>query len=106
MNCLLEAPEKSTTSCFDSTTAQGCSVDACSDEAAIMKEFEKAAIDQVKDEKYWEDLMSRAKSLNLITDKTIAEKKSEQENDLFAAVRANKIDKVNLNIILFSCKLL
>jgi hypothetical protein len=65
-----------------------------SDRQAIILEFEKAAIDQIQDEKYWADLMERARILNVIHDPAIPTGPSQEDHSLFGAVRANNIEKV------------
>jgi hypothetical protein len=64
------------------------------DRQAIILEFEKAAIDQIQDEKYWADLMERARILNVIHDPAIPTGPSQEDHSLFGAVRANNIEKV------------
>jgi ankyrin repeat protein len=61
---------------------------------AIILEFEKAAIDQIQDEKYWDNLMERARVLNVIHDPAIPSGPSQEEISLFGAVRGNKIEQV------------
>lgn len=55
-----------------------------------VEEFEKAAIAQIDDEEYWDDLMERGKLLRLIETPFQAP----IGDDLFGSIRKNKIDQV------------
>ena len=55
-----------------------------------VEEFEKAAIAQIDDEEYWDDLMERGKLLKLIDTPFQAP----LGDDLFGSIRKNNIDQV------------
>jgi ankyrin repeat protein len=57
----------------------------------VVQAIHKAAIDNIRDEEYWDGLIVRAKDLNIIQDPI---KREDAENTLFGAVRANNIPKV------------
>mmetsp|Transcript_8753 Transcript_8753/g.13078 ORF Transcript_8753/g.13078 Transcript_8753/m.13078 type:complete len:506 (+) Transcript_8753:68-1585(+) len=61
----------------------------------IIAEFEKAAMEHITDEEYWDNLMSRAKEMKLIPDPPLQfNSKDTDERTLFGAVKANKINIV------------
>ena len=66
---------------------------ACKDDPEVIKtveEFEKAAIAQIDDEEYWDDLMERGKLLNIIDVPFSAP----LGDDFFGSIRKNNIDQV------------
>lgn len=67
---------------------------AAKDDPEVLKtveEFEKAAIAQIDDEEYWDDLMERGKLLKLIEPKFQAP----IGDDLFGSIRKNNIEQVS-----------